>query len=884
MSWHLLIYLMNDPRFQYAFLTETKHPFIPADDDGYKAKRPAPVEPAWGALVPIKPSKYEAISLWGKTFHVTRSLLAGIYVDCVFVYDEDTKKVTFEVVSSSGSVYVEQRPIRKGKEAVVLSEGTEIGFYFSETYVYHFTYQANQRFPAQQPAALSQRRPRPAPGTPSAPSHAAPAPTLEEVSRRLLYTPRPPAGGDGALSYLPAPFRAALLHEFRHSLFAPAGRDYTRIAALSRTLLLTAPPGAELYVQRLVREVADVLGVKVLEVDCTKLSVLDGVEQAPLKTYHVGDRVKYIGRGNDNEEQLGKLGTVLFVSDGKVAVNFENDANENRGAFVEPDLLGAVDEDIPSADRRLIGKLPAIIRQNRPVIVCLQRIDELGSVKPDIQAELRTFITTFKGCGESILVGCGTSAAPARTAPKKALQPLEPGFCVCDKTEMRMMDNAFLMKCAPAPRSGAKSLMKLFGNTMAIEAPTGPSGRRWWAMMQEDGRRIKAAAAIRHLQDELKRVDVACDDFPESELEVDLTKEDAERIVGWAIAYEATASGTVGRVSRDALSRAVRLHQHIAPGKDAVDGVEAENEFETRLLQDVVRARDLSVGYDDIGALEGVKATLHEAITLPLLRPELFRTGGLARGPRGILLFGPPGTGKTMLAKAVATTSRANFINASLSSLESKWFGEAEKYVKALFTLAEKLAPCVVFVDEVDALLGKRSSVHENETLRKMKNEFMTLWDGLRSGAGSQVVVLGATNRPFDLDDAVLRRFTRRVLVDLPDRSARERILSVILRDEGTSADIGAIAARTEGFSGSDLHSLCCAAAMQPVKEALARERRGEAVGALRRTTDADFDAVLGVMAPSTHKDAGTLAKLREWNSRYGEGGAGSADVLPYFV
>lgn len=163
----------------------------------------------------------------------------------------------------------------------------------------------------------------------------------------------------------------------------------------------------------------------------------------------------------------------------------------------------------------------------------------------------------------------------------------------------------------------------------------------------------------------------------------------------------------------------------------------------------------------DIGALSDIKELIQELVMLPLQRPDLFN-GGLLKPCRGILLFGPPGTGKTMLAKAVANEAGASFMTISMSSIMSKWYGEAEKSIRALFSLAAKIAPSIIFVDEVDSMLGTRESSNENEASRRIKNEFMMHWDGLLSKPNERILVLAATNRPFDLDDAIIRRFEHR--------------------------------------------------------------------------------------------------------------------------
>ncbi|PHU15561.1 hypothetical protein BC332_16766 [Capsicum chinense] len=198
---------------------------------------------------------------------------------------------------------------------------------------------------------------------------------------------------------------------------------------------------------------------------------------------------------------------------------------------------------------------------------------------------------------------------------------------------------------------------------------------------------------------------------------------------------------------------------------------------------------------------------------------------------KGILLFGPPGTGKTMLAKAVATEAGANFINISMSSISSKWSGEGEKCIKAVFSLASKIAPSIIFVDEVDSMLGRRENPEEHQAMRRLKNEFMLNWDGLRTKDTERVLVLAATNRPFDLDEAVIRRLPRRLMVNLPDAPTRAKILKVILAKEDLAqeVDLESVASMTDGYSGSDLKNLCATAAYRPIRDILEKEKKEQA-------------------------------------------------------
>lgn len=339
--------------------------------------------------------------------------------------------------------------------------------------------------------------------------------------------------------------------------------------------------------------------------------------------------------------------------------------------------------------------------------------------------------------------------------------------------------------------------------------------------------------------------------------------------------------------------------------------VSPDNEFEKRIRPEVIPASEINVTFNDIGALHDIKESLQELVMLPLRRPDLFK-GGLLKPCRGILLFGPPGTGKTMLAKAIAKEAGASFINVSMSTITSKWFGEDEKNVRALFTLAAKVSPTIIFVDEVDSMLGQRTRVGEHEAMRKIKNEFMTHWDGLLTKPGERILVLAATNRPFDLDEAIIRRFERRIMVGLPSVEGREKILRTLLSKEKVveGLDFKEIAAMTDGYSGSDLKNLCTTAAYRPVRELIQQERlktlekkqraekgltsddtpqhakegKEEKAIVLRPLNMEDFRQAKNQVAASFASEGSVMAELTQWNDLYGEGGSRKKEQLTYFL
>lgn len=232
-----------------------------------------------------------------------------------------------------------------------------------------------------------------------------------------------------------------------------------------------------------------------------------------------------------------------------------------------------------------------------------------------------------------------------------------------------------------------------------------------------------------------------------------------------------------------------------------------------QILNDIVVQGD-EVHWSDVAGLEIAKNALREAVVYPFLRPDLFM--GLREPARGMLLFGPPGTGKTMLARAVATESKSTFFSISASSLTSKYLGESEKLVRALFGLAKVLAPSIIFVDEIDSLLSQRSGSGEHEATRRIKTEFLIQWSDLqRAAAGKEsgdkdggdpnrVLVLAATNLPWAIDEAARRRFVRRQYIPLPEPETRVVQLQNLLGQQKhslTDDDFAKLVELTDGKS-----------------------------------------------------------------------------------
>ncbi|PFH57627.1 hypothetical protein XA68_14778 [Ophiocordyceps unilateralis] len=305
------------------------------------------------------------------------------------------------------------------------------------------------------------------------------------------------------------------------------------------------------------------------------------------------------------------------------------------------------------------------------------------------------------------------------------------------------------------------------------------------------------------------------------------------------------------------------------------------NEYEKRIAAGHVDRGSIKTTFADVHAPAETISTLKLLTTLALVRPDAFSYGVLAQDRiPGCLLYGPPGTGKTMLAKAVAKESGANMLEISGATINDKWVGESEKLIRAIFTLAKRLSPCVVFIDEADSLLASRGAYVSRSARREHINQFLKEWDGMEQ---TTAFIMVATNRPSDLDEAVLRRLPRRILVDLPLRSDRAAILRLILKGEklDSSVSIDEYAERTTYYSGSDLKNVCVAAAMAAVEEeneASAKHKGPDPFRYPERRIlrKSHFEKALGQISASISEDMESLKMIRQFDREYGDAGKGA--------
>ncbi|XP_030756315.1 katanin p60 ATPase-containing subunit A-like 1 [Sitophilus oryzae] len=300
-----------------------------------------------------------------------------------------------------------------------------------------------------------------------------------------------------------------------------------------------------------------------------------------------------------------------------------------------------------------------------------------------------------------------------------------------------------------------------------------------------------------------------------------------------------------------------------------------ERELADVLERDIVQ-KNPNIRWDDIADLHEAKRLLEEAVVLPMLMPEFFT--GIRRPWKGVLMVGPPGTGKTMLAKAVATECGTTFFNVSSSTLTSKYRGESEKMVRLLFEMARFYAPSTIFIDEIDSLCSRRGSESEHEASRRVKSELLVQMDGItvnNDEPGKIVMVLAATNFPWDIDEALRRRLEKRIYIPLPTLDGREALLKINLREVKLDPDVNlkSIARKLSGYSGADVTNVCRDASMMSMRRKICGLRPDQIKQLPKEELDLpvttrDFEEAIVKNNKSVSKE--DLDKYEKWMNEFG--------------
>ncbi|XP_016456600.1 katanin p60 ATPase-containing subunit A1-like [Nicotiana tabacum] len=352
------------------------------------------------------------------------------------------------------------------------------------------------------------------------------------------------------------------------------------------------------------------------------------------------------------------------------------------------------------------------------------------------------------------------------------------------------------------------------------------------------------------------------------------------RTTGSTKATSGVRSSTTGKKGPGKSTKADSTDGDAEEGKSKKGQYEGPDADLAAMLERDVLDSTPGVRWDDVAGLSEAKRLLEEAVVLPLWMPDYFQ--GIRRPWKGVLMFGPPGTGKTLLAKAVATECGTTFFNVSSATLASKWRGESERMVRCLFDLARAYAPSTIFIDEIDSLCNARGGSGEHESSRRVKSELLVQVDGVSNSSTNEdgtrkiVMVLAATNFPWDIDEALRRRLEKRIYIPLPSFESRKELIRINLKsiEVAPDVDIEEVARKTEGYSGDDLTNVCRDASMNGMRRMIAGKTREEIKNmskdeiAKDPVAMCDFLEAISKVQPSV--SAADIEKHEKWFSEFG--------------